>query len=49
MTKKMDTLFRCLDGFFLEVLMKSNTVRSETPEIWKPHEKEEGSVTGRIQ
>lgn len=34
--------------FFLEVLLKSDTASSETPEIWKPHEKE-GSVKARIQ
>ena len=49
----MNTQFRCLwfppqDGFFFKVLMKSNTARSEAPEIWKPYEKEEGVVNCRI-
>lgn len=53
-TKRMETLFRCLwfppqDGFFLKVLMKFNIARSEASEIWKPYEKEEGAVKGRIR
>lgn len=50
----METLFRCLwfppqDGFFLKVLMKFNIARSEASQIWKPYEKEEGAVKGRIR
>lgn len=49
----MNIQCRCLwfppqNGIFPRVLMKSNTARSEAPEIWKPYEKEEGAVKGGI-